>query len=71
MLSEKEKQEMKAMALSETIREEFRELRRASYVENKDSSHIDRLLSFLTTMARLCPVPAEPRPFVLYTNVRI
>ena len=71
MLSEEEKEEMKAMAGQQTIREEFRQLRRASYAENKDSSRVDRLLSFLTAMARLSPVQAERRPFVRYTVVRI
>ena len=71
MLSEEEKQELKAMASSSAIREEFRQLRSASSPDNGEPINIDHLLSFLTAMTRLSSVPATPKPFVPYTNIRI
>jgi len=71
MLSEEEKQELKAMASSSAIREEFRQLRSASSPGNGEPINIDHLLSFLTAMTRLSSVSATPKPFVPYTNIRI
>ena len=71
MLSEDEKRELRSLAHSSTLREEFRLLRKSSYAATESPVDIDRLLSFLTTMSRLGPTPAKPKPFVPYTVVRI
>ena len=71
VLSEEEKQELKSMASSSVIRDEFRQLRKSSYSDPEKPVDIDQLLSFLTTMSRLSSVPAQPRAFVPYANVRI
>jgi len=71
VLSEEEKQELKSMASSSVIRDEFRQLRKSSYADPENPVDIDHLLSFLTAMSRLSSVPAQPRAFVPYTNVRI
>ena len=71
MLSEDEKRELKSLANSSTLRDEFRQLRAASYAGIEKPMDIDQLLSFLTTMARLCSVPPSQKAFVPYTVVRI
>ena len=71
MLSEEEKQEIKSLAGSARIREEFRRLRLASSPDNGEPVNIDYLLSFLTAMTRLSSVPAKPKTFVPYSVVRI
>ncbi len=71
MLSEEEKRELRSLANSSTLREEFRQLRKSSYADPNKPVDIDQLLSFLTAMSRLCPAPTRPRPFVPYTDVRI
>ena len=70
MLSEKEKQELKEMAASSTLREEFRALRNNS---RDIESHVSvgDLVCWLTAMSRICPYPVQPRPFVRYVNVKI
>ena len=68
MLSEEEKQEMREMAASAAIREEFRRLRKLSADQPVD---IDRYIQFLTAMSRLNPKPALPRAFVNYTSVKL
>lgn len=71
ILSEEEKQELKSLARSTAIREEFRQLRTVIGSATEGPVDIDQLLSFLTTWGRLCTVPAVPRTFVPYTVVRI
>lgn len=71
MLSEGEKQELKDLANSSVIREEFRRLRSASRPEAGDAVDLDKLLNFLTVMSRLPGAPVKPRPSVSYTIVRI
>jgi len=71
MLSEEEKQEIRLLAGSAEIREEFRRLRSASNRGDGGAVPIDHLLSFLTAMTRLSSLPARPRPFVPYSKVRI
>ncbi len=71
MLSEDEKRELRSLADSSTLREEFRQLRKSSYANPNKPVDIDRFLSFLTAMSRLCPAPPRVKPFVPYTNVRI
>jgi hypothetical protein len=70
MLPEEEKAELREMAASMTLREEFQTLRRNSrQVETKMSA--DDLMRWLTAMARISPKPATPRPCVRYTHVKI
>jgi hypothetical protein len=69
MLSEKEKQEMREMAASATVRDEFRLLRRLSLA--RQPVDVDRFIQFLTAMARLNPKPAPLRAFVEYTSVKL
>ena len=71
MLSEDEKQELRALSQSSTVREEFRQLRMASRLGPEGPVNVDNLLSFLNTMARLSTVKAISKPFVPYTIVRI
>ncbi len=71
MLSEDEKQELRSLSRSSTIRDEFRQLRMASRLGPEGRVNVDNLLSFLNTMARLSTVKAIPKPFVPYTIVRI
>jgi len=71
MLSEEEKQELRAMASSSVIREEFRQLRKSSYPGTETVVDIDQLLGFLTTMSRLSSVPPSYKSFVSYNTVRI
>lgn len=70
MLTEHEKREMREMAESESLQEEFRTMRRNSRAIEEQFT-IDQLIRWLTTMARTCPTPPKPRPFVQYTNVKI
>ncbi|MGH7796544.1 MAG: hypothetical protein ACREQ2_16880 [Candidatus Binatia bacterium] len=70
MLSEKEKQELKEMAASDSLREQFRIMRRNSAAMERRIG-IDELAHWLTVMARVCPGDAKPRRPVHYTNVKI
>ena len=69
MLSEREKQELREMAASESLREEFRAMRRNSEAIARTLT-VDELAHWLTVMARVCPGEQKPQPFV-YTDVRI
>jgi hypothetical protein len=70
MLSEQEKQELKEMAASARIREEFSLLEAASRATQARVTP-DQYLKFLTTMSRLGSFrPAKGR-FVPYNIVRI
>jgi hypothetical protein len=71
ILSEEEKQEIKSLASSAKMREEFRQLRLASSPGNGQPVNTDYLLSFLTAMTRLSSVPIPPKPFLPYSKVRI
>lgn len=69
MLSEEEKQELREMAASESLREEFRTLRKnAQAIESVIG--VDELAHWLTVVARVCPGTPKPRRFVRYTNLR-
>jgi len=70
MLSEREKQELREMAASESLREEFRTMRRNSELIAREIS-VDELAHWLTVMARLCPAPPNPRRPVHYTKVKL
>ena len=69
MLSDKEKQELREMAGSQTLRDEFRLLRRLSLAHRPVD--VDSFIQFLTTMARLHPNSSPLRAFVEYTSVRL
>ena len=69
MLSEREKQELREMAASESLREEFRTMRRNSEAIEQTLT-VDELAHWLTVMARVCPAEQKPQRFV-YTNVKI
>lgn len=58
MLSEREKQELREMAASPSLRDEFRALRRNSEAIGRTIT-VDELAHWLTVMARVCP--CEPR----------
>ena len=70
MLTESERREMREMAESASLKEEFRAMRRNSRAIEARLS-VDQLIHWLTALARSCPVPPKPRPFVDYTNVKI
>jgi hypothetical protein len=70
VLTEKEKQELREMAGSASLREEFRTMERNSRAIDARLS-VDQFIQWLTAMARISPVSAKPRPFVRYTNVKI
>ena len=70
MLSEEEKREMKEMAASATLREEFRTLRKNSQALERRVS-VDELIRWLTAMARICPGSPWPRPFMRDSNMKI
>ena len=70
MLTKEEKKELKELAGSAAIREEFRLLRRNS-TALQQSVDVDKFISFLTAMSRLNPEPAAPRPFISYKQVKI
>jgi hypothetical protein len=70
LLSEREVQELREMAASESLREEFRAMRRNSAVIERTIT-VDELAHWLTVMARLCPSASKTRCFVHYTDVRL
>ena len=69
MLSEEEKQEMRELAGSAAIRDEFRLLRKLSLAHQRVD--VDSYIQFLTAMSRLNPKPAPPRAFVEYKLVKL
>ena len=70
MLSEREKQELREMVASGSLREEFRAMRRNSEAIARQIS-VDELAHWLTVMAKLCPGTPKPRRFFHYTDVKI
>ena len=70
MLTEEEKAELKEMAASMTLRDEFRHLRRNSRTIERNIS-VDDLMCWLTAMSQICPRPATPRPLMHYTHAKI
>ena len=70
MLTDEEKQELKELAGSAAIRDEFRLLRRNS-MALQQRVDVDKFISFLTAMSRLNPSPPAPRAFVPYKQVKI
>jgi hypothetical protein len=70
VLTEEEKTELREMAASVTLREEFRTLRRNSQTRESNIS-VDDLMHWLTAMAQICPQPDRSRPFVHYSVAKI
>ena len=70
VLSDEEKQELRKLAGSAAIRDEFRLLRKNS-MALQQRVDIDRLIQFLNTMARLNPKPIPPRASVSYRSVKL
>ena len=70
MLTDEEKQELKELAGSDAVRDEFRLLRR-NLMALQQRVDVDTFISFLTAMSRLNPKPAAPRAFVPYKQVKI
>ena len=68
MLSELEKREMKEMAASTAVREEFELLRKLSQFDPHAPMELDQLVNWLSAMNRCFPSP-PPRPFVPYARV--
>ncbi|MBI2090095.1 MAG: hypothetical protein HYT78_15380 [Deltaproteobacteria bacterium] len=69
MLTEDEKQELKELAVSAAVRDEFRLLRKNSLAFQ--CADVDQFIRFLTAMARLSPTTAASRAFVPYAQVKI
>lgn len=70
MLSEEEKRELREMAASEKLREEFRTLRRNSRtIEGRVS--VDELAHWLTVLNRICPGNSKRRIFIHDADMRL
>lgn len=67
MLSDAEKRDLREMAGSAAIREEFRAVRAASAPPPGAEIDLDTLVAFLTAMNRILPLPS--RPFVEHSRV--
>jgi hypothetical protein len=70
VLTNEEKQELREMAASTTLREEFRTLRRNCRTREINIS-VDDLMHWLTAMAQICPQPARSRTFIHYIHAKI
>lgn len=70
MLSERAYQEMKADAASAAIRADFAKLRDACRLDPSQPVNLDRIMNFLSTMARFGPQPA-PREPMSYPRARL
>ena len=60
MISEHARQELKAMAASSKLREEFQRLSASSALPRGQRADLDQLLEFLTVMSRMFPRPSAP-----------
>jgi hypothetical protein len=70
MLSEEEIQELKEMAASETLREEFRTMRLNSQGIARRIG-VDELAHWLTVMARVCAGAGKTRRPILDSDMRL
>lgn len=70
MLSEEEKQELREMAASDSLREDFKTMRRNSRAMEGHIG-VDELAHWLTVMGRVCPGAPKPQRFVHYTKMKI
>ena len=69
MLSDEEKQELRDMAASETLRTEFRVLRNNSRAIEQRLS-VDDLARWLTAINRICPGDPKLRKFITGSNFK-
>lgn len=60
MLSEQEKQELREMAASQRLREDFRTMRRNSDAIGRRLS-VEELARWLTSINRICPIDPKTR----------
>lgn len=67
MLSDEEKQELRDMAASDTLRSEFRVLRNNSRAIEQCLS-VDDMARWLTAINRICPGDPKPRKRIVGTN---
>ena len=72
MLSEEAKRELKAMARSAQVREDFERVRQiAAKLDQQGGPHLDRFVRFLTDVTRLFPHSFRPVAPVEYKNARL
>jgi hypothetical protein len=71
MLSEEAKQELKALAQSAQVREDFERVRDVSAKLDQQGPHLDRFVRFLTDMTHMFPSSFHPLPPVEYKNARL
>ena len=69
MLTERQKEELREMAASASLREEFRTLSRNSRKIDSQPT-IDQFVRWLTDMSRMFPQNENPRRFVEYAKVK-
>ena len=60
MLTEHEREELKALAASSKMREEFQRLSASSFIPRGERVNLDQLMQFLTGMSRMFSQPAGP-----------
>ena len=70
MLSEQEKQELREMVTSDSLREEFRTMRRNSEAIARKIT-VDELAHWLTVMARLCPGAPKAKQAAHYATMKL
>lgn len=70
MLSDQEKQELREMAASKTLRDDFRAMRNNSQ-EIERRITVDDLTHWLTAINRLCPSDPKPRKMIKNANMRL
>jgi hypothetical protein len=69
VLTDRQKEELREMAASESLREEFRALSRNSRrIESQLT--IDQFMRWLTEMSQMFPQARKPQRFVEYVKVR-
>ena len=70
MLSDEDKREMKAAAMSAVVRQEFETVRALSQLPPDQPVGLDDFVRFLTFMSQLTPQPA-PQPPIPYPHARL
>ena len=69
MISKRETQELRQLAASEAVREEFRLLQQ--YSLRRHAMDLDQYVRFLTTSARLFAKRARKRALAKYTQAKL
>lgn len=69
MLSEEAKQELKALAHSAQVREDFERVRQIQARLDQQGPRLDRFVRFLTDVTRMFPDSFRPLPPVEFKNV--